>query len=352
MLDGKLVEGCEECYKQEQYGISHRNNYNKYWLGKESGRKKLSSGTHIPETVEYLDLRFGNLCNLKCKSCSSINSSQFEKEIFEIQESNTAIGNYVSMMRYDDINDWYNTDMFMENIKSQTDNILEIYITGGEPTIIDKNYKMLAYLIEQDKAKNISLKLNTNMTNMQDIFLNMISQFKQVIFFASIDGFELMQEYIRYPSNWEQIDKNLNKLVEKTKDNITVNVSPVIQSTNLGLITELFEYLENFNRIHEKTVVAIYPIILHDPTQLDLLYLPINYKKECWYRIEQWLEKSCTFQPLEFHTTITAIKNKCLIDIDGEEHMRRFMEFNNMFDSHRGISLHDVNPELYTILNK
>ena len=114
------------------------------------------------------------------------------------------------MTRYDDINDWYNTDMFMENIKSQTDNILEMYITGGEPTIIDKNYEMLEYFIEQGKSKNIFLKLNTNMTHMQDTFLNMISQFKQVMFFASIDGFGTMQEYIRYPSKWEQIDKKGN----------------------------------------------------------------------------------------------------------------------------------------------
>ena len=352
MLKGKLVNGCEQCYKQEQYGISHRNNYNKYWLGKELGRKKLASGTHIPETVEYIDLRFGNLCNLKCKSCSSINSSQFEKEIFEIQESTPAIGNYISMTRYDDINDWYNTDMFMENIKSQIDNILEIYITGGEPTIIDKNYEMLEYFIEQGKSKNIFLKLSTNMTNMQDTFLNMIGQFNRVVLFASIDGFGSMQEYIRYPSKWQQIDKNLNKLVEKTKNNITINVSPVIQSTNLGLITELFEYLENFNRIHDKTIVTIHPIILHSPTQLDLLYLPINYKKTCWDRIEQWLEKSCKFQPAMFHTTMIALKNKCLIEVDGKEQLNRFMEFNNMFDIHRTVTLQDVNPELYKIVNK
>ena len=190
------------------------------------------------------------------------------------------------------------------------------------------------------------------MTNMQDTFLNIISQFNRVVLFASIDGFGPMQEYIRYPSKWQQIDKNLNKLVEKTKDNITINVSPVIQSTNLGLITELFEYLENFNRIHNKTIVVIHPIILHSPIQLDLLYLPIDYKKTCWDRIEQWLEKNCKFQPAMFHTTMTALKNKCLIEVDGEEQLNRFMEFNNMFDIHRNVSLQDINPELYQILNK
>ena len=211
---------------------------------------------------------------------------------------------------------------------------------------------MLEYLIEQGKSKNISLKLNTNMTNMQDTFLNMISQFKQVTFFASIDGFGTVQEYIRYPSKWEQIDKNLSKLVEKTKDNIVIKVAPVIQSTNLGLITDLFEYLEQFNRVHNKTVVAIHPINLYGPPQLDLLYLPVNYKKTCWDRIVQWLEKSCNFQPLEFHTRMNTIKNKCLLEIEGKEQLDKFMEFNTIFDSHRSVSLQDINPELYNIVNK
>jgi MoaA/NifB/PqqE/SkfB family radical SAM enzyme len=352
MLAGNLVDGCEDCYTQEQYGSSTRNIYNNHWLKNESTRNKLSAGTHIPETVESFDLRFGNLCNLKCKSCSTINSSQLEKEVFQIQESNPIITTYFDTTRHNGINDWYNTDVFMENITSQADNILEIYITGGEPTIIDKNYEMLQYFIEQGKSKNILLKLNTNMTNIQDTFLNIISQFKRVTFFASIDGYGSMQEYMRYPSNWEQIDKNLRKLLEKTKDNIVIKTTPVIQSTNLGRITELFEYLEEFNRRHDRTVIEIEPIILNGAAQLDLLYLPIEYKKTCWDRIEQWLEKSCKFQHLGFYTKMDSVKNKCLCEVNGQEQMRRYMEFNNIFDVHRGVSLQDVNPELYEIVNK
>ena len=352
MLDGKLVEGCGECYKQEQHGTSYRNIYNEYWLKNEYASSKLSAGVHIPETVEYFDLRFGNLCNLKCKSCGTNNSSQLEKEIIEIREKTNTINSYFGIEQYNDINDWYNTDVFMENITSQTDNILEIYITGGEPTIIDKNYEMLQYFIEQGKSKNILLKLNTNMTNMQDSFLNIISQYKRVVFFASIDGYGPVQEYMRYPSNWGQIDKNLCKLVENIKDNVFIKITPVIQSTNLGLITELFEYLEEFNRIHNKMVIEIHPIILYNPLQLDLSYLPIDYKKRCWDRIEQWLEKSCKFQPKAFHNKMDAIKNKCLLEVDGEEQMNRFIDFNNIFDTHRGVSLQDVNLELYKILNK
>ena len=352
MLDGKLVNGCEQCYKQEQHGVSHRTFYNEHWSKNEYATSKLSAGTHIPETVEYFDLRFGNLCNLKCKSCYAGNSSQLEKEIIEIRESNPAINKYFGTKKYDDINDWYNTDVFMENITSQTDNVLELYITGGEPTIIDKNYEILNYFIERGKSKNISLKLNTNMTNMQDSFLNTISQYKQVVFFASIDGYGSMQEYIRYPSKWEQVNKNLCKVIENAKNNIFIKVTPVIQSSNLGRITELFEYLEEFNRVHNKMIVEIHPIILYNPLQLDFSYLPLDYKKTCWDRIEKWLEKSCKFQSLMFHNRIDSIKNKCLLEVDGKEQMNAFMEYNKIFDTHRGVSLQDVNPELYNIVNK
>jgi MoaA/NifB/PqqE/SkfB family radical SAM enzyme len=352
MLAGKSIKGCEQCYKQEQHGISHRNIYNEYWSKNEYATSKLLAGTHIPETVEYFDLRLGNLCNLKCKSCYPGNSNQLEKEVIDIRESNPAINDYFSMKQYTDMNDWYNTDVFMENISSQKDNVLDLYITGGEPTIIDKNYEILNYFIEQDKSKNIRLKLNSNMTNMQDSFLNIISQYKQVLFFASIDGYGSMQEYLRYPSNWKQVNKNLCKLVENTKNNIFIKITPVIQTTNLGRITELFEYVEEFNRAHNKTTIEIHPIILYNPLMLDFSYLPMDYKKTCWDRIEQWLEKSCNFQPISFYNKMDTIKNKCLLEVDGKEQMHRFIEFNNMFDSRRGVSLKDVNPELYEIVYK
>lgn len=349
MIEGNHIQGCTRCYESEQKSnTSYRKQYNISWLPKL--KIKTKNTIEIPDSVEYFDLRFGNLCNLKCKSCSAENSSQYEKELSELTDTN--IESFIKIKPIVDINSWYNTELFFKNISSQLENIQEIYITGGEPSIIDKNYEILEYIIKQNKAKNILLKINSNMTNVQDRFLNIISEFKQVTFYASIDGVGFMQEYIRYPSSWEQIDKNLKKLMSSKKSNVIVSVTPVIQNINLGYITDLFEYLEEFNRKNNRAVIHIAPIILYNPEQLDLTYLPLDYKKQCWDKIQYWIDNNCKFQHKWFFSKMTELKNKCLTDVSHEHVMNRFKGFNEIFDNHRNMFLKDINPELAQIVYK
>jgi len=349
MIEGNQIPGCTRCYEAEKKSnTSYRKQYNRRWLSVLT--RKTKNTIEIPESVEYFDLRFGNLCNLKCKSCNAENSSQYEKELSELKDK--GIESFIMIKPNLDTNSWYNTELFFKNVSGQLDNIQELYITGGEPSIIDKNYEVLEYIIKQDKAKNIILKLNSNMTNVQDRFLNIISQFKQVSFYASIDGVGSMQEYIRYPSSWEQIDKNFKKLMLDKKSNVIISVTPVIQNVNLGYITDLFEYLEEFNRKQNSAVVEISPIILYGPEQLDLSYLPLDYKKKCWDKIDSWINNNCRFQNSWFFGKMTELKNKCLIDVEYEHILDRFTKFTEIFDNHRSVSLQDVNPELYRILHK
>jgi MoaA/NifB/PqqE/SkfB family radical SAM enzyme len=351
MIEGNPIQGCKSCYTSEKNSnLSYRKHYNIKWA--KLLNTKITNKIEIPETVEYFDLRFGNLCNLKCKSCSPENSTQYEKELIELKENDSNIESFIRIEPISNINDWYNTDMFFKNIESQIENIQELYITGGEPSIIEKNYEILEYIIKQNKAKDISLKLNSNMTNVQDRFLNIISQFKQVSFYASIDGFGSIQEYIRYPSNWEQIDKNFKKLISERRPNVSICVTPVIQNVNLGYITELFDYLENFNKEYNQSLVHILPIILYGPEQLDLSYLPLEYKTQCWNKIQEWMTNNNKFQQRWFYDKMIELKNKCLTDTPYENVLNRFKEFTEIFDNHRGVSLKDVNPELYNIVNK
>lgn len=352
MLQGIPVTGCERCYDVEKTeGSSYRIQYNSRWRTTSSIQTKILQGVEINPTVEYFDLRFGNICNLNCKSCGPESSIQYEKELLELKDT-TSINSFIEIKTVSNINEWYTTDKFFENISSQLDNIKEIYITGGEPTIIEKNYEILEYLVNNNKAKNITIKLNTNMTNMQDRFLNIIGQFKTVFFNASIDGIGKIQEYIRYPSNWQQIDKNFRKLISHKKTNVIVNVTPVIQNVNLGSIVDLFEYLELFNIVENKLVVGISPIILYAPDQLDLINLPIEYKKQCWDKIQYWIDNKCKFQNDFFKNKMNELKNKCLSDVQYEHNLSRFREFTDIFDTHRKFYLRDVNPELCQIVYK
>lgn len=341
MLQGTPIEGCSTCYKIEKNGaISNRKFYNASWFN-EYTKHKFEKLNNI-DTIEYFDIRFGNLCNLNCKSCTPKNSSQLTKEISNLD---TKIKNFIGLSPYFDSNQWYKTDIFRNNLRNQFQNIRLLYIAGGEPSINEANILFLQELVDLGFSKNITLKVSTNFTNTNTKFFDLIKSFKKILLFASIDGFEKIQEYLRYPSSWDQIDKNFKKILN-TMDIIP---TPVIQIGNLNKITDLFEYFENFNRQAEKPIVNIQPIILNNPNHLNFLYLPTLYKIECWNKIDYWVNNKCKYQGSLFYDKINLIRKICFTEVEYKPTLKKFFEFNDIFDEKRLFFLKDVNPELYKL---
>ena len=348
MIDGIPISGCNKCYVNEKNnGRSERQAHNRVWEADINFRQKYNQSLNkenINETVQYFDLRFGNLCNLACRSCNSGSSSQFNKEIKELQYANISKFNHHVINT--DLNQWYTTDVFEENITSQSKNLLKYYLSGGEPTLIEKNYEIMQQMIDSGDSKNIVLTLNSNMTNTKIDFYNFFKYFKKVILLSSVDGIRGMQEYLRYPSNWKQISNNIEKIVDMKLSNLTIYINPVVQKTNLGYIAELFEYAESINRKHNKSILKIGPISLIEPDYLDLKYLPIEYKIRCWNIIDRWVKTSCKYQTADFYQRLKPIKNSCLEEVDYKENLAKYFEYTDILDKHRNENIANINPEL------
>lgn len=341
MLAGERISACDVCHNNEKNnGYSMRMRFNQRW-------KDLSFTETIAETkIKYFDLRFGNLCNLMCRSCNPKNSSQIQRELKELD--NTTILKYVGDGYDHDINQWYHTEMFDKNMQHQLENIEWFYVTGGEPTLIEKNFEYLEKLIELGRSKSITLSINTNMTNSKAIFYKLLKEFKTVVCSPSIDGYGSMQEYIRYPSNWNQIHDNFKKILD-VGPNVLIYPSPVIQITNIGKIVELFEYFEDFNRKAKRCVVDIAPIILQNPDHLSISCLPINYKIECWNRINEWINTKCKYQGQLFHSRMNSLKTLCHESTTSNK-LIDYKIHNTVLDEKRNQQLSNVNLELYTLL--
>lgn len=339
MLDGVEVNGCFRCYEQERIsGTSHRLSYNHYHVP-----KKNSKIDNIK--IQYFDLRFGNLCNLKCRTCNSTASSQIAKEVLEIE--NNKIKQFWNPISTD-INGWYKTDTFKNNLENQIENVSLIYITGGEPTLNEENKKFLEKLVKANRNQFITIKISTNMTNLNKEFFQLLSNFKRVIFFASIDGYKETQEYLRYPSNWNQIDSNVQQVLANGKYKLIP--TPVIQVGNLNNIVDLFEYFESFNRQAKKSLISIDPILLESPDQFNIKYLPKDYKIMCWNRIESWYNEKCKYQGVMFKKKLNGIRSKCIEDIVYTDQIKKYKLMNDILDRHRNHYLRDCNTELYQLL--
>lgn len=75
LLNDERPEMCQRCFREEDAGVSSaRQAWNKKW------QKDIEYTEDVSFDVKYVDLRLGNLCNLKCRMCNPYASNMWVKE--------------------------------------------------------------------------------------------------------------------------------------------------------------------------------------------------------------------------------------------------------------------------------
>lgn len=348
MIEGEIVEGCSDCYEQEKHsGFSQRINWNDKWNHPQINHQIeqiITNNYNSDLQVRYVDLRLGNMCNLKCRSCNTTNSSQLARELTDIAETNQKIYWFLPPKKVDST--WFTTPEFHKNLQLIKDSIYVAYMTGGEPTLIPENIEYLQSIVDNNRAHEVIITLNTNLTNAKPEFLEILSKFKEVIITASIDGYDDMQEYLRAPSKYKQVRKNL--LAFAALPNVKIEVAPVIQATNINLITDLFDDLLSI----KKSNIKLYPIVLLNPKHLSITILPQEFKKKTREQIVNWMNENTVpnseFQ-LKMDQALSMLQEPD--NVNQKTELTGFKEFTRIFDTHRGVSLVSVNPELAKAIN-
>lgn len=86
MMEGRQVGSCAGCYEQEKSGQSYRIFSNQRWAAEfglsvdQLQQQIRANGVEKGMDLAFLQLNLGNLCNLKCRICSSSHSSQIERD--------------------------------------------------------------------------------------------------------------------------------------------------------------------------------------------------------------------------------------------------------------------------------
>ena len=360
MLNGEKVTACKLCYFQESIGKkSYREMHNSEWQDKAGAEierrieESKKNNYKISSPAFYLDLRLGNLCNLKCRSCNPYNSSQIYKETVQLLKEDPEF-NTVYTKNFGDTppetSPWFEKDEFWDEIIAAIPNIRKVYLTGGEPTLIEKNYKFLTACVDSGYSKNIFLMFNTNCTNIQDRFLDLLPHFEFVLINASIDGLGSTNEYIRFLSRWETVDRNFQRLL-RAKGNIQMGVTPVIQVYNILTITELLEYVEKSILQSGKKIIVDFLYATH-PNFIDISILQTSIKDIAAKRLEGFRKKSISYGTEPF---ITNSIDSCLNLLRGagngsSEQLTDFIAYTKSLDRNRKQSFQKQFPELQTLL--
>jgi radical SAM protein with 4Fe4S-binding SPASM domain len=82
MLNNQQHKSCDWCYvKERDFGLSFRHDFNeKYGNDLSLVNTTQPDGTVDEIQMRYIDVRFSNLCNLKCRMCGPTFSSQIAAE--------------------------------------------------------------------------------------------------------------------------------------------------------------------------------------------------------------------------------------------------------------------------------
>tara|TARA_R110001606_G_scaffold135407_2_gene272433 strand:+ start:41 stop:1393 length:1353 start_codon:yes stop_codon:yes gene_type:complete len=364
LLNGEKPDVCTKCWKEEDQGLdSVRITSNREFdlVDESINLEKCAEDDGYLETNPgFLDLRLGNLCNLKCRSCSSDQSSQIQKENLKLEKKHGKM-HFFNTNKNDNLFDWINDDSFWKELQDILPSVNLIYFVGGEPTLHERHYEILQKIIDDGRAKDVKLQYNTNLTNIQDRFISLTNQFREVELAVSIDGYGELNDYIRYPSEWKTIQHNLDRLTNEMSS-LTLAIDLTLMSLNALRYLDVCDWLIDYNKKIGLLIMIFH--ICYEPKHMSLYVIPSKvrrkYLEESKERIanikQSFIELDTKTDMGEmsftkiFEEYITAMSSD--IEYDGQER-KNFIEYNNILDEHRGgKTLFEVLPEYEDIFNK
>ncbi len=361
MLNGEKIKACSYCYYQESIGrASYREAFNRDWFNSKYVRdilerveKSKTNGYRVEKQPLYLDVRPGNLCNLKCRMCTPDRSSKIYTEQKQLLKDNPSVSNSLLDTSYlkEGFYNWQKNKDVWTDIYKWTPGIKQLYFTGGEPTLIKENWEFIDYLQKKGYSKDIHLMFNINCTQAPDKLLKTFANFSTVTITFSVDGYKEANEYIRYPSKWEQIEGNIVKLLQNRRKNIDFHFSPVIQIYNILDLTKLCKWIDELQINYGNIINSL--IMCLRPDFLDIAILSKNIKQKALLQIEEY-ENSYKGSDNLLLECLGAIKNvlKSEEKPDIEEKLKRFYKYTKLLDQHRGNSFEKTFPELNTLLDE
>ena len=272
LKNGVKNKACKQCWDEEAAGLnSKRLRDNERW-------KQL---TEIPtqSRPKLLDLSLGHTCNLACRTCNAVSSSRWIKEKMRTPLQPVQIAQLKDLSAtikksYDDEADIWN---FLEETIPE---VVHIDFYGGEPMLVKKQWELLAD-ISDEQAANISLHFNTNGTQWNDNYADMLTRFKAVIIDISIDGVGEVFEYMRWPAKWDEVNENiLNfKRLSDSNPQISLGVCITLSILNIWGLPEAIDYTH-------KLGITCYLNLLHGPAMMCLKNLPDNARDMVLARLE------------------------------------------------------------------
>ena len=374
MLAGEIPLSCTGCFDEEAQGIvSKRIWETATWLNDEGiDVEELINQTQedgtVPERLQYLDLRLGHTCNIKCVMCSPHDSSKWVADWKKLvpQLEDESVKQQMTWDKKEFNNKWHERKEFWDELYAQIPNLKQVYFAGGEPLMIREHKTFLEEIVRQGYEQNILLRYNSNGILVDEELIALWSKFKKVKFAISIDSYKERDEYIRFPTKFTDVESTL-RLLDNTPDNIHISIATAVQIFNIKTIPDFIKWkvTSNFKKVNVGLIDGnmmggglVNAHLVHIPTFLNITILPEADKQEVRERfaeLKQWLWDNYTqddefwiHNPKGWRQWEGLLKH--MDSKDNSHLLSGFKEYVNKLDAIRKLDAAKVFPELAHLL--
>lgn len=330
LIEDRKPIGCRRCYQLESTGVQtlrqSTNDSYRYLIKNIIEEKKITMSD-----VKYVDIRFSNICNMKCRTCGPELSSKWgaEMPILKHQPDPGVIQ--------------IPKDQFWDFYERALETSEEIVFAGGEALMQEEHYAALSKLIELGKF-NVKILYTTNLSTLKykqlDLF-DLWSKFNNIEIYASLDAMEERAEYLRKGTEWNKIVENRIKIMQLKK--IKFSITPTISLFNVW-------HFPDFHKSWvEKGLLEI------DAVRLNILTWPPRYQanvlKNKMPIIDKWKSHIKWIEQFTKDTTLINQFNSVINFLESDHENQEFLikDFHivtDKIDEIRNEQLLETFPEL------
>ena len=271
-LAGTQPQTCRKCWNEERGG---RTSKRMHTLDRLKHSIKDTEWTADAKPLIFLDLKLGNICNLKCRICGSWSSSQFAtEEINQLPREQQKYSHAYQMLRAgawprENAQFWQQIDLVLTDIRY-------IEFTGGEPFMIDEHFDMLQGIVDRGIADQVEIHYNTNGTQYPARGEAIWRHFKTVEIAFSIDDVGERFEYQRTNANWQEVCANLDRFrdLKECHQNIVLQICTTVNVFNVRYLDKVAQWIDR----NKESFNFVYWNMMHDAWYFSIATLPDTAK--------------------------------------------------------------------------
>jgi len=338
MLQGQWPQqGCNYCQDIEQAGGQSDRITNLDFPGIHAPPELDHDPQAVQVTPRILEVYFDNTCNLKCLYCGPHFSSLWDAENVRFGLKPFAKSSNIEQNKQK-IFDW---------LRQHGHNLTVFNVLGGEP-LYQRELEQCLDIFDQHPAPELKLQIFTNLNCRLSHLQKIVQRVQQLIdqdklrefeITASLDCWGAPQEYVRYPLDLENWEKNFEYLLGQ--DWINLIVSSTVTPLTVKTLPNLLEKIQIWNQTRR---VWHYQNSVNSPSYMFIdIFGDIfveDFKKALSFKPDSTLEERASRQYLEGIATQSASRVPNIPEIT------RLFNFLNQMDQRRNTNWKQTFPWL------